>query len=164
MNLYKIANKYLSLLENMVNEETGEIDTNNLAALNKVKESVEQKSIAVASYIKSIEAEKKAIEEAKKEMDRREKALQGKVDFLTGYLKENMERCAITEVKCPYFQIKLKKCPVSVDVYDENILSDDYKKTKTVVSIDKNKIREEILAGVIINGAQLKQNNRVEIR
>jgi hypothetical protein len=164
MNLYKIANEYLSVLDNIVNEETGEVDGSALERLNEVKESAEQKSIALASYIKNIEAERKAIEGAKKEMAEREKSLQNKVEYLTDYLKENMERLSITEIKCPHFQIKLKKCPVSVDVYDEDALPEEYKKTKTVISLDKNKIREEILAGVIINGAQLKQNNRVEIR
>lgn len=162
MSLFDIASQYTHLLEQVFEEEN--INETALVQLNEIKESVEQKSIAVASYIKNIDAERKAIEEAKAEMDRREKSLQKRVDYLTNYLKDNMERCAITEIKCPYFQIKLKKCPVSVDVYDEDVLTEDYKKTKIVVNVDKAKLREEMMAGVVVEGARLKQNTRIEIR
>lgn len=164
MNLYNITTEYATLLDQIVNEETGEVNENALARLNEVKESAEQKSIALASYIQNLDAERNAIEAARQEMAKREKALQNKADYLTNYLQENMERLSITEIKCPYFQIKLKKNPVSVEVYDELSLPDDYKKSKIVVNVDKAKIRNELLAGVVIAGAQLKQNTRIEIR
>ena len=75
-----------------------------------------------------------------------------------------MERCAISEIKSPYFVIKLKKCPISTEILDENSIPNDYKKVKEVVTIDKLKLKDEMLAGVVIPGAQLRQNNRLEIR
>ncbi|HLX52374.1 MAG TPA: siphovirus Gp157 family protein, partial [Aquella sp.] len=74
------------------------------------------------------------------------------------------ERCGIQEISSPNFVVKLKKCPVSVDVFNEQELPNEYKKSKEVISIDKMKIKEEIQAGVVIPGAQLKQNTRLEIR
>jgi len=164
MNLYKITNEYQEALDKTYNLETGEVNECELISLEEAKEKVEEKSIAVASYIKNIDAERKAIEEAKKAMAERESKLDKRVDYLTQYLQSNMERCGIGEIKSPYFVIKLKKCPISVFIEDENSISNDYKKIKEVVSIDKLKIKEEILAGVIVEGATLKQNNRLEIR
>lgn len=164
MNLYKIANQYQEILSNTFDQETGEINENAVALLEMAEHKVEEKGIAVASYIKNLDAERKAIEDAKKAMADREKALERRVEWLTNYLQSNMERCGINEIKSPYFGIKLKKCPLSVDIQDENIIPNDYKKTKEVVSIDKLKIKEEILAGVVIPGVALKQNNRLEIR
>jgi hypothetical protein len=164
MNLYKIAQDYENILANTFDPETGEINENAIALLEIAKSTVEEKSIAVASYIKNLDAERKAIEDAKKSMAEREKSLERRVEWLTNYLQSNMERCGISEIKSPYFGIKLRKCPISVDVQDEKIIPNDYKKTKEIVSIDKLKIKEEILAGVVVPGATLKQNNRLEIK
>jgi hypothetical protein len=164
MNLYQISNEYQHILEQSFDQETGEVNEQALVSLEEVKTTMEEKSIAIASFVKNLDAERKAIEEAKKAMADREKALERRVEWMTNYLQSNMERCGISEIKSPYFGIKLKKCPVSVDVQDENIIPDDYKKVKEVVSIDKLKIKEELLSGVLIPGAALKQNNRLEIR
>lgn len=97
-------------------------------------------------------------------MSAREIRLEKRIKYLIEYLQSNMERCAISEIKSPYFVIKLKKCPISTEILDENSIPNDYKKVKEVVTIDKLKLKDEMLAGVVIPGAQLKQNNRLEIR
>lgn len=164
MKLYEIANEYQHILEQSVNEETGEVNENALIKLDEIEVQLHEKGIAVASYIKNIEAERKAIEEAKKSMAAREAKLDKEIDFLTNYLQSNMEKCGITEIKSPYFVVKLKKCPYSTDILNETLIPDEYRKVKAVVTIDKVRIKEEMLAGVVIPGAALRQNNRVEIR
>lgn len=164
MKLYEIANEYQDILEQSFDQETGEVNETALSKLDEIAVQLQDKGIAVASYIKNIDAERKAIEDAKKAMAEREKKLDKEIDYLTQYLQFNMENCGITEIKSPHFVIKLKKCPLSTDIIDESLIPDEYKKVKEVVSLDKMKIKEEILAGVIIPGASLKQNNRIEIR
>jgi len=164
MRLFEIANEYQALLEQTYDPETGEILPQMLDKLGELSATMEDKAVAVASYIKNLDAEREAIAQAKKNMAERESRLDRRADYLTQYLQSNMERCGITEIKSPLFVIKLKKCPVSTDIIDENIIPDDYKKTKEVVSIDRMKLKEEMLAGVIIPGAGLKTNYRLEIR
>lgn len=164
MKLFEIASEYQALLEQTFDSETGELNEQALARLDQLTDDIKNKGIAIASFIKNIEAERDAIETAKKSMAEREARLDKRVTYLTNYLQSNMERCKINEISCPYFVVKLKKCPVSVDVIDENSIPAEYKKVKSVISIDKMKIKEEILAGVIIEGASLKQNMRLEIR
>jgi len=164
MKLYEISNEYQNVLQEAVNEETGEISEQALMRLDEISSDFNKKGIAIASYIENIEAEEKAIDAAIDRMERRKKQLKNQVQFLTNYLQTNMERCDIKEISCPYFVIKLKKCPQSVDIIDENIIPIDYKKVKEIISLDKLKIKEEILLGVHVPGATLKQNNRLEIR
>lgn len=164
MKLYEITNEYLSVLNEVCNEETGEINEQALARLDEVKDDLKSKGVAIASFIENIEAEEKAIEEAISKMQRRKKQLENQSNFLVSYLQTNMERCEISELSCAYFKVKLKKCPISVDVFDEAAIPDDYKKVKQVMNIDKMKIKEEILNGVVVPGATLKQNMRLEIR
>ncbi len=164
MNLYEIANDYQSILANTFDQETGEINEHELIKLDEITTKVEDKAIAVAAYIKNLDAEREAIEKAKRNMAEREARLDKRADYLTQYLQTNMERCGITEIKCPEFVIKLKKCPWSTDIIDEESIPDEYKRVKQVVTVDKIKIKDELLSGVIIPGVQLIQNNRLEIK
>jgi len=164
MRLFEIASEYQNLLEQTFDSETGEVNEQALARLDEISVDLKEKGIAIASYIKNIEAEEKAIDAAIDNMEARRNQLTKKTKSLVNYLQSNMERCSISEISCPYFAVKLKKCPVSVEVLDENAISDEYKKSKVTISIDKIKIKEEILSGVVVEGAALKQNMRLEIR
>lgn len=164
MNLFQISNEYQSILDDTFDEETGEIKEISLIDLNEVKEKLEDKIIAVASYIKNIDAEKEAVEQAKKTLITREARLNKRMNSLSEYLQSNMERCGISEIKSPYLVIKIKKCPLSVGIIDEYFIPELYKKHKDMITIDKLKIKEDILSGKEIPGALLKQNNRLEIK
>lgn len=164
MKLFEIASEYEHLLENLCDPETGEINEQSLALLNNTSTELDKKFIAVASFIKNMDAEREAIAQAKKAMAARETSFATKVENLLTYLQINMERTGKTEISCPYFSIKLKKCPVSVDVIDEAAITDEYKKVKEVISIDKIKLKSDMQAGIAVTGATLKQNTRLEIR
>lgn len=164
MNLYNISAEYQSILSDTFDHETGEVNEQAVMKLNLITTKIEDKAIAVAGYIKNLDAERKAIEEAKKNMAERESKLERRAEWLTNYLQSNMERCDINEIKCPQFVIKLKKCPLSTDILDEHVIPDEYKRTKQVITIDKVKVKDGLLSGISIPGAQLKQNNRLEIK
>lgn len=162
--LYEITYQYQQIFDSL-EDENGEISDSNIDQLKQLSTAIEDKAIAIASFIKNMDAEKKAIEEAKKSMATREMALNRKIDYFEHYLKSNMEACGIQEIKSsPYFTIKLKKCPISVDIVDEHLLPQIYLREKVSVCADKVKIKDDILAGSNVPGALLKQNVRLEIR
>lgn len=163
MNLFQINHEYQSILDDLYDDE-GNVNEQALVKLESNNLAMQEKAIAIASYIKNMEAEKDAIDNAKKAMAEREKRYKKKIDELEGYLLSNMEKRGITHVKCPYFDIKLKKCPVSVEVFDASLLPKEYTRTKTEILPDKIKIKDEMLVGVLIPGAALKTNLRLDIR
>lgn len=166
MNLYAIANEYQALLSQTFDPETGEVNEGAMIALDTIKDDIKDKGIAIASYIKNLEAERKAIEEAKKAMAEREARLDRRADYLAEYLKSNMERCGISVISSPYFEVKIKKNPVSVHIFDESALPSEYVREKVVTtrSPDKALIKEALQAGVELQCATLKQTTRLEIR
>jgi hypothetical protein len=164
MKLFEISNEYESILDQTFDKETGEINDKAIAMLNEIKSDIKDKGIAVASFIKNMDAEREAISNAKKMMAEREARLTSRVNYLTSYLQANMERCGINELSCAYFTVKLKKCPVSVFIENEKDIPEEYKKKKEEISLDKIKLKEHIQAGVVVPGASLKQNLRLEIR
>ncbi len=163
MNLYQISQEYEQILDELYDDE-GNVNQTALIKLEENGVAMEKKAIAIASYIKNLEAEREAIKQAKQQMAEREKRNKKREDELTGYLLSNMERRGITKVSCPYFNIKLKKCPPSVQIQDETQLPEEYIRTKIEKSPDKIKMLQEMKVGVIIPGACLQQNMTLEIR
>lgn len=161
MNLYSIANKYQELFRDAVDHETGEI---NEEKFNEIAVFDRETVLSVAAHIGNLNVEREAIAKAKLELQRREERLDKIMKPFQDYLITNMARQGITEISCPEFVIKLKKCPWSTEIINEEFIPEKYKKHKDVVTLDRLKIKEDILAGVDIPGASIKQNNRLEIR
>jgi hypothetical protein len=162
MNLYKISNSYQGLVYQL--GEVDHISDEHLLAIDNVKEDLSNKSINVASFIKNMEIDLNGIELAMDEMKGRKIALESKINRMKEYLKYHLIQCDINEIKSPYFDIKLKTCPPSVNILDESQISDEYKVHKDIISIDKIKIKNDILQGVVIDGAELKNNITLQIK
>jgi hypothetical protein len=167
MNIYQISTELQNIFHGFDEnyDENGEITEKCIQKIESLQCSMEQKCISFGSYILNVEAEYKAIEEAEKSIKKRRERLEKKSKDLRSYLQLNMERCGINEIKgSPYFILKLKKNPVSVFIKDEALIGNEFKKVREVISIDKSKIRDEIIAGRKVLGAELIQNNRLEIK
>lgn len=161
--LYEITREYNEILEDLYDDD-GSVNKEALMKLNDTEKSLKEKGIAIVSYVKNIESTIKAIAEARKAMADREKRLQKKMEDLQGYLLDNMDKCGIQSITCPYFDIKIKKNPVSVDIIDELSIPMEYMKEKIEYKPDKPRMKEEMMAGVIIPGAGLKQGLRLDIK
>ncbi len=165
MNLYQINKEYEEILNELYDEE-GVVNETALARLEQNSDLLKNKAIAISSYVKNLEAEREAIKNAKSEMSKREKVNKKKEEELLGFLQFSMEKHGIQSISCPYFNIKLKKCPISVD--DDHInmdlLPSEYKRTKIEISPDKIKMLQEMKMGVVIPGAAFKQNMTLQIK
>lgn len=163
MKLFEISKEYEEILDDLYDDE-GNVNEQALVKLDENKQAMEQKAIAIASYIQNMSAEREAIKTAKQAMLEREKRYEKRIDDLQGYLLMNMERRGINLIKTPYFEIKLKKCPLSVRIDNEDAIPGEYKRTKTEVLPDKIKMLNEMKVGVIIPGVSLQQNIKLDIR
>jgi hypothetical protein len=163
MNLYQINSEYEQIL-NQLYDDDGMINENAMVQLEQNELVMEKKAIAIACYIKNMDAEREAIEQAKKAMAEREKRFKKRIEYLEDYLLSGMEKRGINHISCAYFDIKLKKCPPSVDIIDEDLLPEEYKRVKIETLPDKIKIKEEMQMGVVIPGASLKTGMRLDIR
>lgn len=162
MKLYEITDNYLATIDGLeIDEETGEIT--NVAAHFPMQE-FKDKAINVSKYINNLQAEANAIREAEEQMYRRRKRLERNHESLKEYLRNEMQRADITEISCPYFEIKRKKGLVSVDVIDESLLPSKFKAVKITESPDKTAIKKAIEAGEDVPGAKLVRKERLEIK
>jgi hypothetical protein len=163
MKLYELANEYMNILQY---DYEGKYDVEGvLHILDSLEGDIKEKAIAVAAHIKNIEAEEKAIDEAVDKMAERATNLKKESKRYRDYLKFNLEKLDIKEINdSPYFKIKIKKNPSMVNIVDEGKIPDEYKIATMNVRVDKLKLKDELEQGVIIDGAELIVNTRVEIK
>lgn len=164
MNLYQITEEYNNVFLNLHDHETGELDNKALEQFELLSTDLKNKTIALTCYIQNLSAERKAINDATKAMKEREDRLNKRIDGLTDYLKDNMEKCGMSEVSCPYFTLRIKNNPVSVEDYSPEMIPDEYKNVKQVISINKTKIKDAIQQGKEVPGTRLVQKTRLEIK
>jgi hypothetical protein len=163
MKLFEITNDIQNIFNNI--GEDGELTQEMLDGLDGLQQDFEQKAIAVAAYIKNIEAEETAIAAAIKNMAERKQKLTNKLEGLTHYLQSNLQKLSISEIKSsPYFKIRLKQCPPSVDVFDEKQIPPEYWREKIVTSIDKIKLKEVMNEGVEVPGVTIQRKIKLEIK
>lgn len=168
LSFWEIKNEYQVLLEKLYDEETGEINMEVDAQLNALSTSTHDKCIAIASWVKKMESEKKQIDFMREEIEKRELAYEKQINKQLDHLKLNMESLGIKEVKCPYFTLRIKNNPYSTDILDESLIPNHFINTKTVTTIvskaDKNAIKEMVIkTGIQIPGALVHQKTKLEI-
>lgn len=163
MKLYEITNEFQNVFSQVGDD--GELTQDMLDNLDNLKENFEHKAVSVASYIKNLEAEESAISQAIEDMKTRKTRLTKQVDSLTEYLQYNLQKLSISEIKtCPYFKIRLKQCPPSVDIFNETSIPSEFWREKTVSSIDKIRLKEALNEGIEIPGAVIQRKIKLEIK
>lgn len=163
MRLYEITNE-VQMVFNQIGED-GELTQEMIENLDSLQQDFENKAISVASYIKNIEAEETAIAEAIKDMASRKSRLTKQVQGLTDYLQYNLQKLSINEIKSsPFFKIRLKQCPPSVDVFDEKAIPVEFLREKITTSVDKIMLKEVLSEGVEVPGASIQRKIKLEIK
>jgi hypothetical protein len=168
LSLYQLTHDHQSLLSQLYDYETGEVNKEIEEKLNASSHSIEKKCISVASYIQHLESERAQLDHIKKQIKEREAAYDDKIEGLEKYLKSNMEYHGIEKVECPYFTIRIKNNPYSTEILDESLIPKDYINYKVIEKVetkpDKNAIKEQVLkTGQQIPGAYVSKKTQLKI-
>ena len=163
LTLYQLADDYLTALDALADME--DLPPEAIAdTLEGLAGTFQDKAVAVAAYLKTLEAEAAAIDAARKAMERRETALTHHATRLRDYLKGEMERTGLTRLDHPYLALRVQANPPAVVVEDEGMLPERFKETVTTVKLLKAEIGKALKAGEAVFGAHLEQTTRLVIR
>ena len=161
LRLYELSSDYLNALD-----ELSELDDLPVEAIADTLEglagALEDKALNVARYIRNLEAETTAIEEAKKRMEVRARSTANKAMRMRDYLKTELEKTGL-QPKAPDVAVRLQNNPPSVVLDDETRIPENYRRTQIVSTILKAEIAAAIKAGKEITGAHLEQSKRLVI-
>jgi len=162
--LYTIADQYLIDMQKL---QEMEIDEQTFAdTLEGLSGELEIKATNVAMFIRNLEASADAIKVAEKAMADRRKLIESKANRLKEYLLENMVRTGITKIESPHFVLSVRKNPPAVDVFNQDMIPDEYFDIPEppAPSLNKNRLKEDLKAGVVIDGARLTAGQSLLIK
>lgn len=138
--------------------ETGEIiDAEKLDALQIDKD---KKIENIACWIKNLIAEAQSIKAEEQSLAERRKAKENTVERLKQYLSNVLEATPFESARA---KITFRKS-TAVNITDESKLADAFKKSETVVKIDKKAIGDALKLGEIVDGAELVENQNIQIK
>ena len=162
LRLYQIADAYLLALEALA--ETEDLPAETIAdTLKGWLGTFEQKATAVAAYIRNLELEAAAVEDARRRMEQRQRSLERHAERLRTYLRIEMERTGITKVKSAELTLRTQKNPPSVVVDNDSDIPGVYQQEVITVKLLKAEIGKALKAGQQIPGAHLEQSTRLVI-
>lgn len=155
MKLYEISEVYASLAEN---EELEDLKS----YLDMVEDDFDDKALNIARLLKNIEADISVLKEEEKRLAGKRKSMESRRDGLKAYLFDNMKVIGKSKISDGVFDIKIRKNPPSVDIYDESLIDDKYKiYTPRIMKTD---IKEALKAGEEVPGARLESKESLSIR
>ena len=167
MKLFDLAPAYeqaLSIITQM--EEDGCTDDELEQAMRMVDQiegDLNTKCLNIASWVRNLEAEAKAIKEAQDAMDKRRKAATTKAERLRNYLFHGLKLAGVTKVQFPHFVISVKQCPESVQIAPGALIPDEYLRHPEPEP-NKVALKDALKHGKKIPGCSLERNEKLEIK
>lgn len=171
--LYKIADDFNQCLTEWVEaeldtEEGANVDEAFATTMEMIEQQLTEKGQGVGAFILNRKIFTDAKEALAKKLMAEVKAERGKEEWLKQYLKTNMQKCGITEIKANdgTFTIKLGAIDKSLVVDNMDLIDAKYVTTKVVEtkSVDKTELKKLISAGEHIEGVHIEENQRLSIK
>lgn len=167
MKLFDLAPAYeqaLSIITQM--EEDGctpdELEEA-MRMVDQIEGDLNTKCLNIASWVRNLEAEAKAIKEAQDAMDKRRKAATAKAERLRNYLHHGLKLAGVEKIPFPHFVISVKQCPESVQIAPGALIPNQYLRY-TDPEPNKVAIKEALKAGTEIPGCSLARSEKLEIK
>ena len=153
ISLYNITNKFAELFEKAENEELTQEEVKEQG--NELAIELKNKSTSVIAYTKQLELTSQAIKSEVERLTALKRIVDNRNDRFKEYVKTNMEALGLQKVETPLGIMSITKNPASIDVFDPNLIEDEYKESKVTITINKTKIKEALKAGKAVEGARL---------
>ena len=162
MNLYQINQKYIDILG--MTDEDGCLSEDAFAALEEIQGEETRKIDNVALFIKNTEVFANAIKNEEKALSDRRKTYENKVERLKKYLSDYLLAKGKEKFETQSVVLSFKKSS-PVNIFDEAaILADHPELTTTEIKVSKEKVKAAIKAGQTIPGAEIIENQNLQIK
>lgn len=130
--------------------------------LDSINEAIEDKAENLAKIVKEVEGKAELIDSEIKRLKKRKTSLLNNAKSIEQYLQGEMEKTGKTKIKGELFNIGIQNNPVSVNVYNENLIPKEFF-TPVPSKLNKNQLKEDLKHGDI-PGAELIQTKGLRIR
>ena len=153
LSLYQITSSFPKLIEEEMSEEDKKEVKKELTEL------LQQKSQNLIGYIRNIELTIEAMKNEEKRISEQRKILESRLTKFKEYVKECMEQNGFTKIETQLGALSIAKNPISVEIYDEAQIPDEYKTKVIEIKVDKTAIKKALKeTGEIIPGTRIIDN------
>lgn len=127
---------------------------------------LQEKSQNTIGYIRNIELTIEAMKNEENRISEQRRILENKITRFKEYVKECMENNGIQKIETGIGTLSIAKNPISIEIENEDEISNEFKQEITTIKIDKTAIKKyfketgEIPAGVKVN----TQNTSLRIK
>lgn len=164
-NLFEIAERFKALSECVELVASGELEAEVLEeSLNTLEGELSDKLQNITYIIRKQEADLILIDEEVKRLQARKKTLNSSIDRLKQYMYNAMKLTGAKKVSTALNTWSIAKNPLSVNIIDESGIDDNYLIKEVVTKVDKKKILADLKEGKEVQGAELKQSERIAIK
>lgn len=166
MNLFEINSRIQEAIEKMfgtVNPETGEVEAGSVEELEELQATRRDKLDACGAYIKNLEAEAAALKAEADSLAKRAESKKKKAESIRNYVKAAMisageERFESTRVAFSF------RSSEAVNISNEANLPKKYFVKKVTMQPDKAAIKKALKAGLKVRGAELVENQNLQVK
>lgn len=153
------------LIDNSINEETGEIqDSGVLEELeSELIGKLQTKAESIVDVLHFQEDDIKNITEEINRLNDIKKVMQKKNANFKKYIEYNMKKMGVNEVKTLKGTLKLRKS-TTCEIENENDIPNEYVKQELVFKIDKMAIKEALKKGIDVKGAFLQETLKLNVK
>jgi hypothetical protein len=164
MALYQVADIYLQDLNRL--KELDLDDQTFSDTLESLSGDLEIKATNVAMFMRNLEANAEAIKAAEEQMAARRRAIERRAERIRQYLLDNMERCAIKSIECPFFKITVRANPESLVLEQDAVIPPEFisQPPPPPPQVDKVRLKAAMKDGLAVPGARLERKNRLDIK
>jgi hypothetical protein len=161
--LYALSDEYLTLVELL---EDPEVDPHLVEQeLERIGGEIKHKAEAIAGLVRWYEGLADLRKAESKRMADSVKAFENKADWLRRYVLQNMQATGIERIDTARFTLAVKQNPPRVEVLEEMLVPEEFKRRHEVVDVDKRAILAYTKAsGEIVPGTDVVRGTRLEIR
>lgn len=155
MKLYELTGAFNQVADML------EYDSENAAIIDTLESidlAIEEKADGYAKLIRNQEASSKVFDEEIKRMRERKQAVDNNVKRMKLSLQNAMVEIGKTKFKTDLFSFNIQKNQPSVEIIDESLVPDEYKKIK--IEFDKSAIKQS----ENVPGVEIKQSESLRIR
>lgn len=159
MKLYELTNDFRQV--QALIEDGGEGLEDTLEAINLA---IEDKLENIAKVIKNLEADVDGFKQEEKRLADRRQSIENNIKNLKQYAENTMIVTGNKKIKVGLFTFAIQKNPPSVEIANEDLIPEKYKKTVTITTIVKKDLLDALKEGQVIEGATIKQGKSLRIR
>lgn len=158
MLLYELSEIETQILEKLESDEG--IDK---SLYDSLKLDEEEKIVSCARVYRQILSDARACREEEKRLSERKKKLENSAEKLKTIMFDGMKMTDLKKIHRSDFDISIKKNPPSLQIEpDAQIPSEYYKEQEPI--LDKTLLKDDVKSGLFIEGVQLIQVERLEIK